>query len=1083
MKKLFLLIPVLLFAVMASAQGTDFSVPGYSCTADAATITPNVYGLSLFTESEPHYISCNDVAYNAVLATWTINATRACYVSVSLDLGPIVSSNKHIFEVKILDSELNPIGTVAEGAADEAASTDGFKNDYNVEKPLDGKILIPTAGEYTVQLLNIRGFGKGSVKNVILTYAGEAPVTDFAAPYSCAADDAVLNNISGLSLFTESNPHYIICNECAYDATLATWTIYATRACYISATLDFGPAVGSNKHIFEVKIKDANGNVKGTVAEGEADPNGSTEQNKEAEQLKAINGQIHIPAAGIYTLELRNIRGYGKGSVKNVILTYAGGATISVPANTLEANDAIIENGTRTDGVISFADPTTGSVKWNVDVTEGAAYDINITIKNQYGHNITATFYEEDGTTYVNEVGEGKNVYSNNSEGHSINLGSIYLKSGKYVMKVTNATSGSDAKFVSASFAKVGGAVQNMPGSTDLSEAWFSPNGTRAGGKITYSDVSNGCWAKWQVNVANSLWYNVIVDICGQYGHNYTVEFLKEGETTPVTVTKGATNYTNDATLYHNNLGLVYLESGNYEIKVSNSVGDAALIGVTLSYGGGNVMDMPGTTDVADAWFSPNGTRADGKIDFPNSEINTSYVKWNVSFANTGNYNVKVNVNNGNGHNYSVALYENANDQNPRIVTEGSQKSSTGTPNSIDLGAMVVPAGNYILEVTNAVQHSDAELISVQFVSAGGGIVNIPADPIPFSDAILSTNAYIDEGNLYFTNEEGYTTIANEYAKWNIHANGGLYKFTANFHGTKNYSNLTISILDGENELYTSTTQYACAENADKTLTTPEWLLTEGDYILKVFNPTNHSRNYLVSLAATAKENVLVLDEQMENMDILVANNGQSKRPLIQRTFRTGVYNSLCLPFNVSGNDELTTIFGAGYELLEMTSATLDDAGILTLDFATPSNNVQYGRPYLIKPTKDVVNPLFNSHTIQKSTSHLTVSGDAANYVGVLNKQDLGTHPENLYLGTDGKLYFSNSNVTIKGFRAYFTVNVPEPQQVVKRARLVTPHNMPTEIELVSEELKANSQKLIENGQLLIIRDGVHYDVMGVRVK
>jgi len=164
MKKLFLFFAAMLVAVAVNAQ-TDFAAPGYSCAADDAVLA-NVYGLSLVTSAEPHYIQCAEATYNVVLATWTVSATRGCYISASLDMGPAYGSNKHIFEVTIKDSKGNTKGTLVEAAESTAA-------DQVVA--LDGTILIPAEGEYTVELISRRQYGKGTIKNIILTYAADAP--------------------------------------------------------------------------------------------------------------------------------------------------------------------------------------------------------------------------------------------------------------------------------------------------------------------------------------------------------------------------------------------------------------------------------------------------------------------------------------------------------------------------------------------------------------------------------------------------------------------------------------------------------------------------------------------------------------------------------------------------------------------------------------------------------------------------------------------------------------------------------------------------------------------------------------------
>lgn len=166
MRKLFSFCAAMLVALAVSAD-TDFAAPGYSCAADDAALTGGSGNFTLNTELDPHQIQWSDVGLSSnALATWTIVATRGCYVSVSLDLGPVISSNKHIFEVKILDAKSNVRGTLAEPA--ENADADQVK-------VLDGTILIPAAGTYTVELRNNRDWGKGRIKNVILTYAADAP--------------------------------------------------------------------------------------------------------------------------------------------------------------------------------------------------------------------------------------------------------------------------------------------------------------------------------------------------------------------------------------------------------------------------------------------------------------------------------------------------------------------------------------------------------------------------------------------------------------------------------------------------------------------------------------------------------------------------------------------------------------------------------------------------------------------------------------------------------------------------------------------------------------------------------------------
>ena len=488
---------------------------------------------------------------------------------------------------------------------------------------------------------------------------------------------------------------------------------------------------------------------------------------------------------------------------------------------------------------------------------------------------------------------------------------------------------------------------------------------------------------------------------------------------------------------------------------------------------------MPGTTNIADAWFSANGTRADGKISFPGSTIQDGWVKWNVSFANTGNYNVTLNVNSNNCKNYTVALVD-ANDANVITPLTLNDCSTTGTPVALSMGAMEVPAGNYILKVTNATQNSDAELISVNFAYTGGGIIDIPGT-IALNEAILSERAFIDGDGLHFVDAEHLWLMSEGYAKWNIHvAADGIYKFTANCNSS-NYSNLTIQVLQGGEEKYTYTPEYSYS--GEKTIVSPEWFLEAGNYELKLSNPANNSNGYLVSLIATAEENVFIMDENTTDDGSIAAAAaaGILYKFLLKRSFTAGRYYTICIPVG-SWNDELKLAFGADYELWKMSSAT-QTGDEISLNFEQcNTESFHAGWPYLIKPSIDVQNPVFhNLKTIQNSTYNNVQSFAAADFIGSFYKTVIPAGESNLYLQNNNLYYSETNNTPIKGTRAWIQLK-QSGSLAPARARIVLLNQVVTNIQLAEPE-ENKAIKTIENGQLIIIRDGVRYNAMGVVMK
>ncbi len=458
-----------------------------------------------------------------------------------------------------------------------------------------------------------------------------------------------------------------------------------------------------------------------------------------------------------------------------------------------------------------------------------------------------------------------------------------------------------------------------------------------------------------------------------------------------------------------------------------------------------------------------------------------------INLTNPAIYDVTTNVTSTNGWKFEFWLVDVAsNTIVAHIPAPESSRSSSETSYTFGtLDLRNVPAGKYMLKVMNMTAFSKVKLNSITLTYECGNSVDIPGT-ITLSDAILSSRAYRETGELHFTDAGHLSTISDEWAKWNIHvAEDGVYTFTATCSST-NWSNLTIKVLDNEdNELHSYTPQYEYNQS-DKVITSPEWFLSAGDYVLKLSNPKNYSNGYLTALSSAQVANILIIDELATDMAYINEKNGASMKPLLKRSFKGGMYNTVCFPFNGVTAAELETIFGAGYELLEMSSATLAD-GVLTLNFSNVDlSAATYGRPYLIKPTQDVVNPLFNSHTIYKSTSHLTTNGTNANFVGSFIKGTIPAGENNLFLGANNLLYFPTGDIDIKGTRAYFVVH-DVSAGVIQRARIVHGSQVATEIEF-AEQPQTNTYnsltyKTIENGQIIIVRDGTYYNTLGNKIR
>lgn len=139
---------------------------------------------------------------------------------------------------------------------------------------------------------------------------------------------------------------------------------------------------------------------------------------------------------------------------------------------------------------------------------------------------------------------------------------------------------------------------------------------------------------------------------------------------------------------------------------------------------------------------------------------------------------------------------------------------------------------------------------------------------------------------------------------------------------------------------------------------------------------------------------------------MLESANGVAGTVTLHRTFRKGVWNSICVPFTISA-ETVSSKFGDGTEIKELESATYDDGtGKLTLEFQTVTS-ITAGHPYLIKigSAADVENPVFDGVTINKTA--VKTEKTVADFVPVFNITNLPGGDEGvLFIAGDGTLSY-----------------------------------------------------------------------------
>jgi hypothetical protein len=598
-------------------------------------------------------------------------------------------------------------------------------------------------------------------------------------------------------------------------------------------------------------------------------------------------------------------------------------------------------------------------------------------------------------------------------------------------------------------------------------------------------------WAAFPIELTTQGVYDVTANVTSTNGWKFEF-WLVNVETNAIVahIDAPASNVSESKTSY--NFGIMDLSrvpTGKYMLKVKNRTCYSAvkLNSVTVSYVGGAVQNISTaantTLNVADAWFS-GCTRDNDKtyIQYPSSSTSDAWIKWNIATSETKYYDLTVNVNTEYNHGFTAAIYEDEEAEPVASVTEGSFVETKGVL-ALELGRVNLVGGkNYVVKVTNAPSGSQAKVTSVVFAPVVATATTLPGT-LAFSNAVLSEKANITDGMLYFNEPDADKDPRGQWAQWEVTTDhDGLFLFTMGVTSTNEQSYKITIKNDSDNEL-----DYYEANpgSGDKTLT-HYFALNTGTYFVKVENRTSFSKGHLTSLVVTEPAGVVTLDEAATSTDSWADKvvDKSAEGPLydvqIIRTIKAGMYNTICLPFAVD-HDQCKDIFGSDVQIRTLDEATVETGDfVLNLNFKNASD-IYPGTPVLIKTSRDIVNPVFTGVKFTTATPASTTKTNA-NFVGTFIKDEIPASEDNLFLGANNTLYFPTVKMPILGMRAYFVIH-DVPAGAIKRARIVENHNTATDIEIVGSQKNANSQKLIENGQLIIIRDGIRYNALGIKLQ
>lgn len=173
------------------------------------------------------------------------------------------------------------------------------------------------------------------------------------------------------------------------------------------------------------------------------------------------------------------------------------------------------------------------------------------------------------------------------------------------------------------------------------------------------------------------------------------------------------------------------------------------------------------------------------------------------------------------------------------------------------------------------------------------------------------------------------------------------------------------------------------------------------------------SGTYTIQVASAP---ATIVDNIMREAATLSFNAQNDVDVQLKRSLTPAQWNTFCVPFTISA-DVIAEKFGEG--TLVYTFGSMNGN---VMNF-TASTTIEAGKPYIVKPTKTVVDPIFTGVNIVASDP--VKSGENGFYMqGTYGaKTDLLDDGTNLFLGEGNKFYKpAKGSTKMKGMRAYFIV-------------------------------------------------------------
>ena len=232
----------------------------------------------------------------------------------------------------------------------------------------------------------------------------------------------------------------------------------------------------------------------------------------------------------------------------------------------------------------------------------------------------------------------------------------------------------------------------------------------------------------------------------------------------------------------------------------------------------------------------------------------------------------------------------------------------------------------------------------------------------------------------------------------------------------------------------------------------------------------------------------LVEDDQCNS---IAEKNTTYETVEIHRKMQAGMYNTICLPFGIDLNNlsedhpykKATVVEFVGTKI-----QTIGGEDVLELQFSSPVGVMEAGVPYLIQPHEQDIKEPVRVSNVSTCVDEKDIKGKSipdpdnrATFHGITSPTTIAKNSNILFLVANNRLATASSKGDMLGNRAYFELH--DAQKLPKRSMISIVKSTPAGFEEIYNTYQTEAYKMLYNGMIVIVRDGVMYDLMGTRIK